>query len=101
MDGTIDSVSLRGAIMGVEAVVPRTYYHGPEVWEGNDPVVHFVHLFVNEDTVDDLNAPKTPYCTAVGVQNRCFIAPRPRLMWIRLKRPRAHTSFFQVISRRL
>ena len=85
VDGTLDTLSLRGATMGVEVVVPRSYYHGPEVWQGNDPVVNFIHLFVDEDTDNDPDAPKTPFCTAVGVISGRFVAPRPRLMWIRAK----------------
>ena len=49
VDGTMDTVPLCGATMGVEVVVPRTDYHRPEIWEGNNPVVNFVHLFVDED----------------------------------------------------
>ena len=48
-------------------------------------VSNFIHLFVDEDTVDDPDAPKTPFCTAVGVISGRFVAPRPRLMWIRAK----------------
>ena len=35
--------------MGVEKDMPRTYLKGEEIWEGNDGLVRFVHLFVDEE----------------------------------------------------
>ena len=66
--------------MGVDVDVPQTYLRGEEMLEDGDTVViRFVHLFLNEHHMETLDAPGTPFMTAVGVLNGRTYQHRPWL----------------------
>ena len=66
--------------MGVYVDVSRTYIRGEEMLEdGDNFVFQFVHLFLNEDHMETMDAPGTPFTTAVGVLNGRTYQHRPWL----------------------
>ena len=83
----IGTVFLRGITMGTDSISPRTYLKGEEVWEGgDDPIIRYVHLFLDEDHLESSEYPGTPFTTAVDVMNGGKPRHRPRLMWVRARR---------------
>ena len=95
MGTPVDTLSIRRVCMGVDKDIPRTYLNGEEALEGGDNVViRFVHLFLNDEQLETTDEPGTPFTTAVGVLNGQRSRHRPRVMWIRARRlVPTHLSF--------
>ena len=84
---SVDTLEIRRVTRGEEVDIPRTRYQGDEVWEGNDnAVIRYVHLFLDEERLENSEFPGTPFTTAVGVLNGGIRRHRPRLMWVRARR---------------
>ena len=70
IESPVDSLSMHRVCMGVDVDIPRTYLQGEEILEGGDNVViRFVQLFLNEDQMETTEDPGTSFTTALGVLN--------------------------------
>ena len=66
----VGTAFLRGITMGIDLDIPHTYLKGDEVWEGGEnAIIRYVHLFLDEDRLESSDIPGTPFTTAVGVMN--------------------------------